>query len=58
MKTVTATCLNVRADATTSSKVVAFLYKVDKVEVSETKTVGDMLWGKTGKGWIAMQYTK
>lgn len=57
VKTVTATCLNIRADATTSSKVVGYLYKGSKVEILETKTVGSDLWGKTAKGWIAMAYT-
>lgn len=57
MKTVTASCLNIRADATTASAVVGYLYKGSKVEILETKTVGSDLWGRTAKGWIAMAYT-
>ena len=58
LKTVTASCLNIRAEANTTSKVVGYLYKGSKVEVTETKVVGDMTWGKTAKGWIAMQYVQ
>ena len=58
IKTVTASCLNIRANAGTTAKVVGFLYKGDTVAVTETKEVGGMTWGKTAKGWIAMEHTK
>ena len=58
IKTVNTTCLLVRDSASTSGKVVGYLYKGDKVEITETKTAGGYNWGKTSKGWIALQYTK
>ena len=57
-KTVTTACLNIRAEASTTAKVVGYLYKGDKVTILEEKTVGSDLWGKTSKGWIALAYTK
>ena len=57
-KTVTTACLNIRQEASTSAKIVGYLYKGDKVSILEEKTVGSDLWGKTAKGWIAMAYTK
>ena len=58
VRTVTASCLNVRADASTSSTVVGYLYRDAKVTILEQKQVGSTLWGKTSAGWIAMSYTK
>ena len=58
VRTVTATCLNVRKEPSTSSTVVAYLYKGAKVTVLEQKQVGDILWGKISSGWIALNYTK
>ena len=57
VKTVNTTCLLVRKTASTSSQIVGYLYKGDKVTVTETTTAGGYTWGKTSKGWIALQYT-
>lgn len=57
-RTITADCLKVRADAATSAKVVSYLKKGTKVQILETKTVGNLEWGRTPKGWISLKYTK
>lgn len=58
LRTVTAGCLNVRAEAGTESAVVAYLYRGTKVKILEEKQVGDTRWGKTSQGWIALSYTE
>ena len=58
MRTVTAGCLNVRAEASTGSAVVAYLYRGSRVKVLEEKQVNDTLWGRTAQGWIALAYTE
>lgn len=57
-KTVTADCLRIRSAAGTSNKIVAFLYAGATVEILETKTVSNVLWGRIAKGWISMDYVK
>ena len=57
-KTITANCLNVRSGAGTGFDVVGYLYAGTKVEVTETKTVNGITWGKIATGWISMEYTK
>lgn len=57
-KTVTADCLRVRSAAGTSNKIVGYLYKDAKVEILETKTVGNTTWGKIANGWISLDYVK
>ena len=57
-KTVTADCLRVRSAPGTANKIVAYLYKNEKVTILETKKVGTVTWGKTSKGWISMAYVK
>ena len=58
IRTVTADSLTIRASASTSGKVVGYLYKGDKVTITETKTADGYTWGKCSKGWIALKYTK
>lgn len=57
-KTVTADCLRIRSAAGTTSKIVGYLYKNAKVEILETKKVGNTTWGRIAKGWISMSYVK
>ena len=57
-KTITADCLNVRGGAGTDYSIVGYLYAGTKVEVTETKTVNGITWGKIVTGWISMEYTK
>ena len=58
VRTVSAGCLNVRAEAGTHSQVVAYLYRGARVKILEEKTVGDTQWGRTQQGWIALAYTQ
>ena len=58
VKTVNTTTLLVRDTASTSGKIVGYLYMGDKVTITETKTAGGYDWGKCAKGWIALKYTK
>ena len=58
VKTVTADVLRVRSGPGTSYAVAARLNKGTKVTILETKTVGDMLWGRIDQGWISMDYVK
>ena len=58
VKTVTADCLRIRSAAGTSNTIVGYLYSGAKVEILETKKVGNMTWGKVSKGWISMDYVK
>lgn len=57
-KTVTADCLRIRSAAGTNNKIVGYLYKGAKVEILETKLVGNTTWGRTAKGWISLDYVK
>ena len=58
VKIVTADCLNVRASASTSAKIVGYYYQGAKVTITETTTADGIKWGKTSKGWICMDYVK
>ena len=58
IKTVTADCLRVRDEAGTSNPIVGYLYYGSKVEITETKDVAGVTWGKTSQGWISMDYVK
>ena len=58
IRTVTASCLKVRKGAGTGYKVVDYLYKGDKVEILEIKTVSGKKWGRIATGWISLEYTK
>ena len=54
--TITATSLNIRAEASTGSAVVGMLYRGDTVTILETKTVNGTEWGRIEQGWISMDY--
>ncbi|MBO5867934.1 MAG: SH3 domain-containing protein [Oscillospiraceae bacterium] len=58
MKTVTADCLRVRSNAGTGYTIVDYLYEGTKVEILETKLVGNTQWGRIAQGWISMDYVK
>jgi len=58
IKTVTADCLRIRSNAGTENSVVGYLYEGAKVEILETKTVGNTQWGKVANGWISLEYVK
>ncbi len=57
-KTVTASVLRIRSGAGTTYSVVTTLKKGTKVTILETKTVNGVLWGKTDRGWLSMDYVK
>lgn len=48
--------LRVRTGPGTSYAIAAYLSPKAKVEITEQKTVGSTLWGKTAKGWVSMDY--
>ena len=56
--TVTADCLRVRENPGTSAKIVGYYYEGAKVQILETTEVDGMIWGRTPKGWISMDYVK
>jgi len=56
--TVTTGCLRVRAEATTNSQIVGYLYWGAQVEILETKDVNGTTWGRTAEGWISMDYVE
>ena len=57
-KTVTADCLRIRSAAGTNNRIVGFLYAGAKVEILETKQIGNTTWGKIANGWISLDYVK
>ena len=58
MGTITAGKLNVRKDAGSEHEVVGSYLNGDRVEILETKTVGDTVWGRTNLGWVGMGYVR
>ena len=56
MGTVTGNSVRVRSGAGTNYKVLRYHNKGDRVEIFETKWVGNINWGKVKDGWIAMGY--
>ena len=58
MGTVTGNSVRVRSGAGTNYKVLRYHNKGDRVEVFETKWVGNINWGKLKDGWIALSYVK
>lgn len=50
--------LNIRSDAGSKYDAVGSYIKGERIEILETKTVDDTLWGRTNKGWIGMGYVK
>ena len=58
VRTVTASCLNIRQETDMDGKVVGSLKAGDQVTVLETRLVDDALWGRIAQGWIALAYTE
>ena len=58
MGTITAGKLNIRSGAGSKHDEVGTYVQGDRVEITETKTVDDTLWGKSGKGWVGMGYVR
>ena len=58
MGTITAGKLNIRKGAGSDTDEIGTYVKGDRVEIVETKTVGDTLWGRTGKGWVGMGFVR
>ena len=56
--TVTASALNIRKGAGTGYTVVGKLYKGEKVEILEKKTVSGVVWGRCSQGWVSLDYVK
>lgn len=48
--------LNVRSGPGTSYSILTYLNPGTKVTITETRTVGATVWGKTEKGWVSMDY--
>ncbi len=48
--------LRVRTGPGTSYAIAGYLSPNAKVEITEQKTVGGTVWGKTAKGWISLDY--
>ncbi len=48
--------LNVRSGPGTSYSILTYLNPGAKVTITETRTVGATVWGKTEKGWVSMDY--
>ena len=55
---VTASTLNIRAEAGTNGRWLGYYVRGTKVVILERKTVDGMQWGRTDKGWISLQYVK
>ena len=55
---VTAVGLNVRSGPGVSNKIVAILFKGNRVTITEVQMNGKTKWGKCDKGWISLAYTK
>ena len=54
--TITATALRIRQGAGTKYDVVGSYEEGDRVTILDQRTVDDVTWGKTNKGWISMDY--
>ena len=58
MGTVTGSDLRIRSGPGTGYSVLGYLNKGDRIEITEQKTLGSMVWGKMSKGWVCMTYVK
>lgn len=58
MGTITAGELNIRKGPSSDYEKVGTYLNGDRVEILETETVDDTVWGRTSKGWIGMGYVK
>lgn len=50
--------LNIRKGAGTNYAVVGSYHRGTKVTILEQKTVGNVVWGRTDKGWISLNYVR
>ena len=48
--------LRIRSGAGTSYSIAGYLSPNERVEITETKQVGSVTWGKIGAGWISLDY--
>ncbi len=48
--------LRIRTGPGTSYAVAGYMKPQERVEITERRTVGNTVWGKTSKGWISMDY--
>lgn len=58
MGTVTAGKLNVRKGPDSDYETAGSYYTGDRIEILETKTVDDTVWGRTNLGWVGMGYVR
>ena len=58
MGTVVTGKLNIREDAGSKYDVVGSYTEGDRIEILETKTVDDTVWGRTNQGWVGMGYVR
>ncbi len=58
MGTVTAGKLNVRKGPDSKYETAGAYYKGDRIEILETQTADDTLWGRTNLGWVGMGYVR
>jgi len=58
MATITANKLNIRKAPGSDSDTNGAYYEGDRVEILETQTVEDTVWGRTNLGWVGMGYVR
>lgn len=58
MGTITAGELNIREEPGSKYDSVGTYHNGDRIEILETKTVDDTLWGRTNQGWVGMGYVR
>lgn len=58
MGTVTAGKLNIRKGPDSKYEADGAYYEGDRIEILETQTVDDTVWGRTNLGWIGMGYVR
>ena len=58
MGTVTANKLNIRKGPDSKYETDGAYYQGDRIEILETQTAGDTIWGRTNLGWIGMGYVR
>ncbi len=56
MGTVNTDDLRIRSGPSTAYSILGYLYTGDRVEITEQKSSGSMMWGKIDKGWISLDY--
>jgi len=54
--TVNADGVRIRSAAGTNSRVLAYYFRGNRVEILETASASGMQWGRTEKGWICLDY--